>query len=1273
MSRHRSQQQTPQLPRDLTILWVNVRRSPASHNIALNLAEEEKSDIICVQEPWTGTHTRTQTHPAYHLYAPVDSWDWDEADQSEAVRPKVLTYVRKTVDIKAQQSRPLNSKDLLWLNVNGFSILNAYRQPNNDTILDYVINLNVPNKCIIGGDFNAHHDLFEPGVSTFGRGGDLAQWSIDSLMDFTGEAGIPTHDAGHVLDLIFSNIVFAKTIVRPELHTGSDHATLVTTIPGHGDAPAHAPTYRVTEKNLARFIGLVEIGFQGLTDPSQVHSTPELDSLASAMEEIFRIAIEKGGTLDKGTGRSAAWWTDDCRQAHLAYTFTRRNAEDSTAEKKALLNTICQAKRDYWRRVIDQASDDKSLYKVVSWHKQAPKLKAPPLKIGDRIVEDTLQKAELLRSEVLGRFSAEDDLTDFNPEDFDADDYAGLTSLPWDYHISLEEVERCTIGVTSTSPGTDKVTVRLLKACWHVIKHKLHSLFEKCLQLSHFPACWKGAEVAMIPKVGPGKDPASVRSWRPIALLSCISKGFERILAKRLAWTALTHNILSKQHAGALPKRSAMDLVASLTHDLEAALQRGKSATLVTLDVQGAFDALLPNRLLRRMQSQGWPIGTIRLIRSFLTGRRVRVRLEDCTTIFYDVECGTPQGSPLSPVIYMLYLAELLQQDSQLRFGYADDIALYRISNSLDRNIELLQRDVEEVITWGEENKIFFAPEKMEMIHIHSGRSIEAPTLKVREDLTITPITTAPKVGQQPALRWLGMWFDRKLRFRRHVAERTTKARHVAQHIRNLARTKDGPPASSLRKAVVACVLSSALYGSEAWYAGRTQPTKTGPRNSTSSTRIGGHLKLVQSAITLAARGVLPVWKTTPITALLRDSGLPSAEVALEDARARFALRTQTVDRDHPLACRINIATPSRANARVRSTRLQRSAELVPEAPRPVLRPPHYTTGCRTDPTLHIGKEEAAAEFKHWQKQLSPSDVLIFSDGSEQWKDGNHTVGYGFAIYQNGKKFTDGLGTIHEQSHVFDAETIGAWKGLQTTLRTPALRGNRIWMCIDSTSVIWCLRGNAAESSQWAFHKCQDAFLTADIRVKWSPGHTGIEGNEEADALADIAANPERPIPCTDPLAQQPTVCGIRSVANKIKKEATRAWWESVAPKLSQRYRQWELPYAVKPPPELSLPRATLHRLLALRTGHGDFSWYHTKFKHEDAKLECSCGSLKSPEHLVFCKRIFRYLYNWPLKPRRPPRSKEESLFYLQQLMKEPQRFLDFTQLTSFYTKVCTR
>src|SRR5438045_2891649 len=69
-------------------------------------------------------------------------------------------------------------------------------------------------------------------------------------------------------------------------------------------------------------------------------------------------------------------------------------------------------------------------------------------------------------------------------------------------------------------------TVRLLKSCWDHIKHAIHGLFSRCLALNHFPQSWKLAEVAMLPKVGK-KDKSSVRSWRPIALLSCISKDLE--------------------------------------------------------------------------------------------------------------------------------------------------------------------------------------------------------------------------------------------------------------------------------------------------------------------------------------------------------------------------------------------------------------------------------------------------------------------------------------------------------------------------------------------------------------------------------------------------------------------------------------------------------------------------------------------------------------------------------------------------------------------------
>ena len=66
----------------------------------------------------------------------------------------------------------------------------------------------------------------------------------------------------------------------------------------------------------------------------------------------------------------------------------------------------------------------------------------------------------------------------------------------------------------------------------------------------------------------------------------------------------------------------------------------------------------------------------------------------------------------------------------------------------------------------------------------------------------------------------------------------------------------------------------------------------------------------------------------------------------------------------------------------------------------------------------------------------------------------------------------------------------------------------------------------------------------------------GIEGNEEADALAGRAANPLHPEWINDPIALQPTVCGIRSLARGIEKMAMASWWATVEPKLSGRYRK---------------------------------------------------------------------------------------------------------------------
>lgn len=187
------------------------------------------------------------------------------------------------------------------------------------------------------------------------------------------------------------------------------------------------------------------------------------------------------------------------------------------------------------------------------------------------------------------------------------------------------------------------------------------------------------------------------------------------------------------------------------------------------------------------------------------------------------------------------------------------------------------------------------------------------------------------------------------------------------------------------------------------------------------------------------------------------------------------------------------------------------------------------------------------------------------------------------------------------------------------------------------------------------------------MSVKWCPGHCNIEGNELADSLAK-AGFKMRDVDddCT------PTAYGIKAIGRRITKSSRQQWWSRAKELLSARYREWDLGYDLRCPAELAeLPRRTLHRFLAIGTGHGDFTWYHEKFRHEDAKLECSCGQAKTPDHLVHCRKALGSFTRWPRRPNRRP-GRQERAQYLEELMKDPKAFKEFIRVTKFFSKICT-
>ena len=356
-------------------------------------------------------------------------------------------------------------------------------------------------------------------------------------------------------------------------------------------------------------------------------------------------------------------------------------------------------------------------------------------------------------------------------------------------------------------------------------------------------------------------------------------------------------------------------------------------------------------------------------------------------------------------------------------------------------------------------------------------------------------------------IRWLGVWFDSKLRFTEHVKRKAAQARNVVRHLRSLANTQRGPPPRALRKTIFTCVLPILTYGAEAWYEGRTKTRKFASRqhNTEVSTRQEAQIDEIDRVLREAIRAVLPIWKTTPIATLYRDAGVPTARIALEAAFYRFGQRLQSMDNSHMLtartALRPYLSGRGYGSYQPTRTRLQRAARLLPTIPRPQYLLKRYTF--KPDPQKD--KKTAAKEFIAWQSKLPDTHLVVFSDGS---KGPDEAVGWGFVIYKNGRKIRQGKGRLG-LAEVFDGEAVGAWQGLRQAHRINP--GATIHVCLDNTSVIQGLTGTAPKSSQEVFLAFQEIATIADVRIRWVPGYEGIQGNEEADRLAkEEAALPAR-------------------------------------------------------------------------------------------------------------------------------------------------------------------
>ena len=179
----------------------------------------------------------------------------------------------------------------------------------------------------------------------------------------------------------------------------------------------------------------------------------------------------------------------------------------------------------------------------------------------------------------------------------------------------------------SKASGPECVPVVVLKNCEPELSYILAELFNKCLKESCFPGCWKVLSVVPVFKnVG---ERFTAKNYRPVSLLSVVSKVFEKLVNNRIVDHLEKHGLFSDFQYGIRSSRSTADLLTVVADSIAGAFNRSGATRAVALDISKAFDRVWHAGLLHKLKSYGISGQIFGLISSFLSNRRLQVVLDE--------------------------------------------------------------------------------------------------------------------------------------------------------------------------------------------------------------------------------------------------------------------------------------------------------------------------------------------------------------------------------------------------------------------------------------------------------------------------------------------------------------------------------------------------------------------------------------------------------------------------------------------------------------------
>ena len=775
--------------------------------------------------------------------------------------------------------------------------------------------------------------------------------------------------------------------------------------------------------------------------------------------------------------------------------------------------------------------------------------------------------------------------------------------------------------------GPDAINFTIVQKSFQSLKNVFFMIYSKFIRIGYHPLCWRTGLGVVLKK--PNKSDYSLpKSYRIITLLNCLGKIAEKIVANRLAYFGENSNLLDIEQMGGRKNHSAIDAVMNVVHDIEIANRNKSVLSCLLLDVKGAFDFVSINQLLNVMKKLKLSRIIIQWVKHFMTKRSINLIFDENKSKTYYVESGIPQGSPISPILFLIYIRHLFPK-IRMKFNahspsFIDDVAIYVENKTAKQNCKEIEIIVKTAFDWAASNNVKFDDDKSELIHFEKTRNVSKDTLELPNGTVLEP---------KNVVKWLGVWLDRKLNFKKHVETRISSANRSFFAIQNLMKSEWGLKPTACRQLYLSCIIPISDYGSEIWYNGQKK-----------------YEKLFQNLQNRMIRKILGTFKTTPIQAMEIESHVLPVKLRLLMKNQKYAIRLLKIAENNPICQRIpntysikfeNIGFDTSLwnnkyaewNEDEKQTNKRHPSQLIRvlhsvsdivhktdefEQSNHFIKP--WKSPCKIEFQIENTKESAKSSYystlsKIQSMNSDKSRVLLYTDGS---KIEFATSAVTFApIMRNWSSIINNFDRFIEKDCLIKYHTISkSWKlSKQSSIKNAELHAilqamkwvyklsntnilsnleKTIWIFSDSINAINEIHNSTNHIFARQIRKLAKRLFESNYQVilQWVPSHSNITENEIADKIAKTGHNQ---------ILVESSAITFDYVKDQINQNMLTTWtnqWQQCKSK-GKYYEKFEMKPGISRFYYLSnnCSKLIFATIMQLKFGHGYFRSYLHRLK----------------------------------------------------------------------------